>query len=1167
MAEGQSSYWWDKDGDGIGGTYVDGEIVKDDEDVYYYDLTTKTGDRAEINGAIFLTSQPNTSSGTGLIQAFVRVQDGGGGPGDGVEDGYNTDARPLYQEENTSPSFTTNLSLADVPIVTLADGEQYYEFRLDINQLNSGQYLSLDELVLMINLNDSGSDGGDVSGFADLNDDGIIDPEFLAANGLTVVYDLDENGNNSILLDYSLQAGSGKSDMFFYVPLSSFTPEQNANPEDYNLTLYSKFGETGTIEDGSLVSLNDSANAALEYDGSDANDDPTALDGEDYFTNDGFEEWSVSKVPDGEIVFGHKWEDADGDGVWDDGESGLAGVSISYEVYVWVGNNNTGDWELIDSGVTVTGTDGYYEFGIQPVGKNNNTEYQVKLTEVVGEDWINTYDGDGTADKTTTFTFTQKQLTDGDIFGAFGATETMNFANFELFDISGYKYIDTDGSGSLEDDETSGVVGVRIYIDDNGEAGFQWVDGNENGVWDAGEGDRWTVTGAGGAWSFTGLGPEYIGLKIYEDLSYNDIGDDYYQTVGEEGLTISTTSGQDVSGLKFGNVEYGSISGTKFIDADGVEGGTDQTPYSYDPDDPEDPHAGGWTIYLYDGDPDDGGLLLDTTSTDEFGNYSFEGLPLGTYWVLENTSDGDWTAVGATKIEVVGTDTSGFDITGQDFANFELFDVSGYKWVDTNGNGSWDSGEPGKEDWTIYLAIDTDADEVPDTVIDSVQTGSDGSYSFEGLGPGTYYIYADESVDGWSKTYGPTAVVVGASGVDVSSVIETTAELNFGNFADMFISGYKWADANNNTLWDESTTATLGGWTIVLDVDQDPDNGNEIAVAVTNGNPLVDANGDGVLNEYDMGYYEFTIDYSMIEGLGVTTLYVYEIQQDGFTQTSGMDFSFEISSGFTVQGVLGQEGDGNFGNNMMCGANRTPGFWQSTLGKSFYDGIADNQGDANGDGVPDGNKNFEEEGWTEVDLFLTYAKDIDGNGTPDKFEIWGDGDNVVEEGEIFLTIQQLQSWVSGGPKGGGNDFVSILERDVAASFLNTLNNNEVCGDGGDPAIDSEIIDSYEDAITFILKYDPDFNGIDNGGKKSQQGDWRAFGSDAHNELAAYNESGEAMIDGAFKQIAMDGDDYSSSLVQGYLDTLAKIEAESYHDMGSALPPEDLSMLSQTNLMV
>ena len=79
--------------------------------VTYYDLTTVKGNEASINDGLFLTQSPECSSGTGLIQAFVRVQQ------DGIESGYNTSERPLVYNENSSPSFTKSLLLNQVPVV------------------------------------------------------------------------------------------------------------------------------------------------------------------------------------------------------------------------------------------------------------------------------------------------------------------------------------------------------------------------------------------------------------------------------------------------------------------------------------------------------------------------------------------------------------------------------------------------------------------------------------------------------------------------------------------------------------------------------------------------------------------------------------------------------------------------------------------------------------------------------------------------------------------------------------------------------------------------------------------------------------------------------------------------------------------------------------------
>src|SRR5262249_35951199 len=87
---------------------------------------TTAGSCGTIGGAIFQQSTPQPT-GTGVIRSFVRVQ----GHSD-VEQGYNTDARPLQFDENNSPQFTRSLQLGFVPRVVIK-GVAYREFLLDIN--------------------------------------------------------------------------------------------------------------------------------------------------------------------------------------------------------------------------------------------------------------------------------------------------------------------------------------------------------------------------------------------------------------------------------------------------------------------------------------------------------------------------------------------------------------------------------------------------------------------------------------------------------------------------------------------------------------------------------------------------------------------------------------------------------------------------------------------------------------------------------------------------------------------------------------------------------------------------------------------------------------------------------------------------------------------------
>ncbi|MBS7669565.1 MSCRAMM family protein, partial [Croceicoccus gelatinilyticus] len=591
-------------------------------------------------------------------------------------------------------------------------------------------------------------------------------------------------------------------------------------------------------------------------------------------------------------------------------------------------------------------------------------------------------------------------------------------------------------------------------------------------------------TNASGYYEFDDLTPgDYKVMEVLPDGSYNltDV------TVDLDG----NVSGFDET-VNFVNTKYGKISGYKYHDDDGDETTTDdQTGWE------------GVTIDLLD----DGGNVIATTLTNANGYYEFKDLVPGDYSVREVLPDGSYNLTDIT-VDLNGN-VSGFDVTA-DFANTLYGMISGTKYEDSDGDINTTGDRVVWSGVTITL-LDADMNEVAST-----DTNASGYYEFKDLELGTYYV-KETQPDGSSAISEIQVEVTGAT----SGFSETA---DFVNFRDMSISGYKWADTDSSETWSEGE-GTLDGWTIYLDNDFDPTNGYIEAVVTGAG-------------EWEDGYYEFTgintddpLVAAAIDGTGM--LYVYEAVEPGFTQTYG-DFSFLISSGLSIDGDLGVTEQGNFGNWMMEGAVRTPGFWQSTLGQSLYNGIEGDEGDANGDGIPDGDKDFDAEGWSEVDLLSLFGVDTDGQPGNDEFAIWDvNGNGVEDAGDIFLTPEELLNWVDGGEKGGGRDYVTILERDLGAAFLNTINNAAING-SSDPEVDPAIADYYADAVAFILDWDANFDGVSSGSKKAQASDWKDYGSEAHGVLGAYNEGGEGMVEGTMMQVAMDGDDYSSLLVQNYL---------------------------------
>ena len=187
------------------------------------DLTT--GGSGLVNSAFFAWTDLNqTAVGTGIVDPFVRIEGAGNS---NTEQGYNTDGRPVEFNEKTD-FHTHSLLLSSVPIVTL-NGIQYREFLLDINEPGGpSTFLSLDKIQIFLNAS----------------------PLVHGAGGLTSlgapIFNLDvgPDGDSVINLKGSLNAGSGKGDMFAYIPSSLF------GTEDKYVYLYSHFGTPFSSDSG-----------------------------------------------------------------------------------------------------------------------------------------------------------------------------------------------------------------------------------------------------------------------------------------------------------------------------------------------------------------------------------------------------------------------------------------------------------------------------------------------------------------------------------------------------------------------------------------------------------------------------------------------------------------------------------------------------------------------------------------------------------------------------------------------------------------------------------------------------------------------------------------------------------------------------------------------------
>jgi len=269
------------------------ELLEDRTVPAMMDLSTAHAAVA-ISGAIF--EQASLSpAGTGYLRSFLRLQAHGHNT---VEQGYNTDARPLEFDEKTNHRFTRAIHLSEMKTVTI-NGTTYHAILLDINQSHASPFLSLDELRIYV------SNSATLTGF---------DATTFELGGQTPVFDL---GSNWIKLNGNLSHGSGSTDMVLFLPDSLFaTWTPTMDPYVY---LYSKFG------------VNFAANA-------------------------GFEEWAPGRgrIPLPATLGGFVYQDNNTNQSFDGGDVGVAGIILTL-----TGMNNQNQQVTMTA---TTAADGSYFF-------------------------------------------------------------------------------------------------------------------------------------------------------------------------------------------------------------------------------------------------------------------------------------------------------------------------------------------------------------------------------------------------------------------------------------------------------------------------------------------------------------------------------------------------------------------------------------------------------------------------------------------------------------------------------------------------------------------------------------------------------------------------------------------------------------------------------------
>jgi hypothetical protein len=420
--------------------------------------------------------------------------------------------------------------------------------------------------------------------------------------------------------------------------------------------------------------------------------------------------------------FGYRGTGSLGDLVWfnpnanatqDAGEPGLGGVTVDL---VWAGpdndfNTTTDNLTLTTSTSSTAGTIGQYLFQNLAGGS-----YQVTVNNGTIPNGANVpnfdLDGVGTANTVATTLTVGQARTDVD----FGYEGTFQIRHRLWYDING------DG---IQDAGEPGLVGVSLTA--------VWA--GPNGI--LGDGDDATLTtttGADGVYLIDGL-PQGL-YRVTVNTATIPFGitaptsdvDGTPDGVGNFTLSANRTD------VDFGFTGTSSLAGNVYNDADnnGQRGASEGG-------------IGGVTLTLAGTDVS-GQVINRTTTTAADGTYLFPFLLQGTYTITETQPTGYFDGLDASGTPP-GTVTNdqisaialpaGTTGTGHNFGELAITRLVGSVYLDLNNNGMRDADERGITNVRITLKGTNDLGQL---IKLTVLTGSDGSYLFDNLRPGTYTI-------------------------------------------------------------------------------------------------------------------------------------------------------------------------------------------------------------------------------------------------------------------------------------------------------------------------------------------------------------------------------------------------------------------------------------------
>ena len=480
-------------------------------------------------------------------------------------------------------------------------------------------------------------------------------------------------------------------------------------------------------------------------------------------------------------VEGMVWKDNDEDGQRQSDEGGMEGVNISL-------HNTNGD----EVGNTTTTDEGMYAFEEITAGDyflmvdipDDNIFTVPNQGDDTTDSDISEDNGQGTSDMFEVLT--GRRTTNSD------AGSVDNFGN-----ILGLAWCDVNEDGILEANEEL-IAGIKVDLYTEGGSLVES-----------------TTTGQEGAYAFLEVqsGTYYLVFEDEADKNFTTPragNDDLFNSAVNSSLTNGSTF---VFRVGTGNKDYirnagyqylpGSISGQAWKDDNSNNINDDNSPFQ------------GIAVTLFDENNNEQG----STTTDGNGNYNFQDLRRGNYYVVFSADENYLmlTAAESDDSDVTNGTTNGGTNILEVIANRETTDVdggyllalgsvTGTAWIDENDNALNDDNSPFQN---VGVSLFNASGEVS-----SATTDNDGNYTFNDIYFGEYYVVFSDQTNYIFATAnaGDDAIdsdVTGDNGSGSTSTFQvrpnsSTENVDGGYYLALgSLSGTAWIDENDNDTNDE----------------------------------------------------------------------------------------------------------------------------------------------------------------------------------------------------------------------------------------------------------------------------------------------------------------------------------------------------------------------------